>query len=122
MIDFLKSVFRSPKTKKEPTPEQIETIKSKIKGVLVEVREKYLDEQIFKNEETSLARKKIRKSLTEEERQIVEEIEIGHRLSNEDLVAKFRGESVTSYDPGRHLNKEELQSMIQEEVSRRKRI
>jgi len=117
MIEFLKSLFRSPSPTKEATPEQIETIKGKVKDVLVEVRGKYLDDEIFKDREVPLARKKINKALTKEEKQIAGTIEVGYSVVHDDLAAKFRGEFVISYDPERGLGKEELQSIIQEENS-----
>jgi hypothetical protein len=118
MIDWFKSLFDNTTKPDPPSPKKLEEIKEKVEDALEDTRQRQLDGEIWKDQEISEALSEIRDRLTDEEMKQVSDLTVGKSKLNGDLVAQFRGEKVTSFDPERFTTKEEFRNLIQEEVSK----
>jgi hypothetical protein len=93
----------------------IEQIKSKITAILQNVQQKHLDGEIWADERVEIAKQRIDEVLTDEERREIGNIKIGIRRGGDDILAKFRGETVNSFKASRHIELDEFRRILREE-------
>jgi hypothetical protein len=108
-------LFGPPKP--EPaSPEEVQAIKNKVRTALQETKSEMLDNEIWKDQQVDRAFQKVKNALTEKESRQIGEITIGISPANRDIVAKFRGEKVNSFDASKYQKAFNVSSQIYEEA------